>query len=98
MAKPARIISLSLGSQTIALAEFRAQAQGGLVLQNFRTREVLIDPGGEGGRRTQTSSTLREMIAELQIGREQVNYAGSAKSVFAWCVKLPAVDEATSAG
>src|SRR6267143_6920616 len=47
MAKPTRIISLNLGSQTIGLAEFQAQPQGGLVLQNYRLREVLIDPAGE---------------------------------------------------
>ena len=31
-----RILTLNLGSQTIALGEFRAQAGGGLVLHNFR--------------------------------------------------------------
>src|SRR3982751_5545880 len=93
MAKPTRIISLNLGSQTIGLAEFQGQAQGGLVLQNYRLREVLIDPAGEGIRRTQTSATLREMMAELQIRHEAVNYAVSAQSVFARFVKLPAVEE-----
>ena len=93
MPKPTRIISLNLGSQTIGLAEFQAQAQGGLVLQNYRLREVLIDPAGEGIRRTQTSATLREMMAELQIRNEVVNYAVSAQSVFARFVKLPAVEE-----
>jgi type IV pilus assembly protein PilM len=93
MPKPPRIISLNLGSQTIGLAEFQAQAQGGVVLQNYRLREVLIDPAGEGIRRTQTSATLREMMAELQIRHEAVNYAVSAQSVFARFVKLPAVEE-----
>src|SRR5438270_235407 len=93
MAKLTRIISLNLGSQTIGLAEFQGQAQGGLVLQNYRLREVLIDPAGEGIRRTQTSATVREMMAELQIRHEAVNYAVSAQSVFARFVKLPAVEE-----
>src|SRR5882762_4003262 len=93
MAKPARIISLNLGSQTIGLAEFQAQAHGGLVLQNYRLREVLIDPAGEGIRHTQISATLREMMAELQIRHEAVNYAVPAQSVFARFVKLPAVEE-----
>src|SRR5438477_8937735 len=93
MAKPARIISLNLGSQTIGLAEFQAKAEGGLVLQNYRLREVLIDPVGEGIRRTQISATLREMMAELQIRHEAVNYAVPAQSVFARFVKLPAVEE-----
>jgi type IV pilus assembly protein PilM len=93
MPKPTRIISLNLGSQTIGLAEFQAQGQGGVALQNYRLREVLIDPAGEGTRRTQTSATLREMMAELQIRHEPVNYAVSAQSVFARFVKLPAVEE-----
>src|SRR5882762_4281676 len=72
MAKPTRIISLNLGSQTIGLAEFQAKAEGGLVLQNYR---------------------LREVMAELQIRHEAVNYAVPAQSVFARFVKLPAVEE-----
>src|SRR3989442_11995409 len=93
MAKPMRIISLNLGSQTIGLAEFQAKAGGGLVLQNYRLREVLIDPAGEGIRHTQIAATLREMMAELQIRHEAVNYAVPAQSVFARFVKLPAVEE-----
>src|SRR5436853_2546943 len=93
MAKPMRIISLNLGSQTIGLAEFQAKAGSGLVLQNYRLREVLIDPAGEGIRHTQIAATLREMMAELQIRHEVVNYAVPAQSVFARFVKLPAVDE-----
>src|SRR6266403_3288134 len=93
MAKPMRIISLNLGSQTIGLAEFQAKAGGGLVLQNYRLREVLIDPAGEGIRHTQIAATLREMMAELQIRHEDVNYAVSAHSVFARFVKLPSVEE-----
>src|SRR5213082_2165393 len=93
MAKPARIISLNLGSQTIGLAECHAKAEGGLVLQNYRLREVLVDPASEGIRRAQTSATLREMMAELQIRYDAVNYAVSAQSVFARFVKLPTVEE-----
>lgn len=93
MPKPARIISLNLGSQTIGLAEFQAQAQGGLVLQNYRLREVLVDPASEGNRWVQTAATLREMPSEMQVGRETINYAISAQSVFARFVKLPSIDE-----
>src|SRR2546421_5054392 len=93
MPKPTRIISLNLGSQTVGLAEFQAQPQGGLVLQNYRLREVLIDPAGEGIRRAQISSALREMMVEMQVRSETVNYAVSAQSVFARFVKLPAVEK-----
>src|SRR5260370_34053179 len=93
MTKATRIISLNLGSQTIGLAEFQAQPQGGLVLQNYRLREVLIDPASEEIRHPQISAALREMMAELQIRHEAVNYAVEAQSVFARFVKLPAVEE-----
>lgn len=93
MSKPRRTISLNLGSQTIGLAEFQAQPQGGLVLQNYRLREVMMDLVGEDVRRAQISTTLREMMAELHIRRETVNYAVPAQSVFARFVKLPAVEE-----
>src|SRR6266571_8609193 len=93
MTKATRIISLNLGSQTIWLAEFQAQPQGGLVLQNYRLREVLIDPASEDIRHPQISAALREMMAELQIRHAAVNYAVSAQSVFARFVKLPAVEE-----
>ena len=93
MAKPARIIALNLGSQTVGLAEFQGQPQGGLILQNYRLREVLADAAGEEIRRAQISAALREMMADLQLHHESVNYAVSAQSVFARFVKLPAVEE-----
>jgi len=91
-----RIITLNVGSQTIGLAEFRVQAHGGLVLLDYRLREIPADPAGDpagAGRRAQVALVLREMMDELQIKRGRVNYAVSAQSVFARFVKLPAVDE-----
>jgi len=93
MAAATRIISLNLGSQTIGLAEFRAQPHGGLVLQGCCLRELLIDPGGEGLRRPQIYSALRKLMDELQIKPGKVNYAVAGQSVFARFVKLPAVEE-----
>ena len=93
MANPARIIALNLGSQTVGLAEFQGQPQGGLILQNYRLREVLADAAGEEIRRAQISAALREMMTDLQLHHESVNYAVSAQSVFARFVKLPAVEE-----
>jgi len=91
-----RIITLNIGSQTVGLAEFRVQAHGGLVLLDYRLREISADPAGDpagAGRRAQVAVVLREMMDELQIKRGHVNYAVSAQSVFARFVKLPAVDE-----
>ena len=93
MPKSARIISLNLGSQTLGLAEFQPQPHGGLILRNYRLREMMTEPAAEGIRRAQISAALREMMAELGLAGEPVNYAVSAQSVFARFVKLPAVEE-----
>jgi type IV pilus assembly protein PilM len=93
MPVPARLITLNLGSQTIGLAEFRI-AHGGLVLVNYRLREVPLDP--ETGHRRDThvaleegAAVLREMMHDMQIHRRPVNYALPAQSVFERFVKLP---------
>ena len=44
MAIALRLISLNLGSQTMGLAEFRVQAHGGLILLDYRLREMSTDP------------------------------------------------------
>lgn len=88
-----RILSLNLGSQTAALAEFRSEARGGLVLVGYRTREILAEAGNEAARNMQIAAALREMMAELGVKSGAVNYAVAAQSVFARFVKLPAVEE-----
>src|SRR6266404_8619793 len=93
MARPTRLITLNLGSQTIGLAEFRVQAHGGLVLADYRFRDIPVDPTGEEMARAQMPTALREMMNELQIKRGRINYAVSGQSVFARFVKLPSVDE-----
>ncbi|MEY2539753.1 MAG: type pilus assembly protein PilM [Verrucomicrobiota bacterium] len=93
MATPKRIISLNLGSQTIGVAQFQAQANGGLVLENYRLRENLADVAGEGTRYTHVATFLRQMLDELGIKAGAVNYAVAGQSVFARFVKLPAVEE-----
>jgi type IV pilus assembly protein PilM len=98
MPGPARLITLNLGSQTICLAEFRV-AHGGLILVNYRLRELPLDP--ETGQRRdahfalhETAAVLREMMREMQVHHGHVNYAVPAQSVFARFVKLPALDAA----
>ncbi|MBA2431660.1 MAG: type IV pilus assembly protein PilM [Chthoniobacterales bacterium] len=93
MAAPASILSLNLGSQTVGLAEFRAQANGGLVLVSYRLRELLAEAGNEAARNAQIAASLREMMGEMGLQGGAVNYCVAAQSVFARFVKLPAVDE-----
>src|ERR1041385_935939 len=93
MAVTTRIVSLNVGSQTLGLAEFRVQSYGGLVLHDYRLREILADPAGETLRQAQIARVLREMMHELRVKRGRVNYAVAGQSVFARFVKLPSVDE-----
>ena len=93
MVRSTRLISLNLGSQTIGLAEFRVQAHGGLVLVDYRFRDIPADPTGEEMARAQMPIALRQMMDELQIKRGRINYAVPGQSVFARFVKLPSVDE-----
>jgi type IV pilus assembly protein PilM len=93
MSPRARITTLNLGSQSIELAEFRAQPQGGLVLCGYRSREILADPAGEATPPTQVVAALREMLDELQIKGGPVNYTVAEESVFTRFVKLPPIGE-----
>src|SRR5207248_5860401 len=93
MAKPTRIISLDLGSQSIGLADFRVQPHGGIMLQNYVRRQVLAEPSCEAMRQPQMADTLREMLGELQIRSGNVNYSITGQSVFARFLKLPSVGD-----
>jgi type IV pilus assembly protein PilM len=93
MAIAPRLISLNLGSQTIGLAEFRMQAHGGLVLLDYRLREISTDPTSEELRRAQIAVAVRELMSELHIKHGAVNCALPAQSVFARFVKLPTLEQ-----
>src|SRR6266571_932668 len=88
-----RIVSLNVGSQTLGLAEFRMQPQGGLLLHDYSLREILAEPAGETMRQAQMARILREMMDELRIKSGTVNYAAAGQSVFTRFVKLPSVEE-----
>ena len=93
MPPPNRILTVNLGSQTLAIGQFRAQTGGGLVLENYRLHETLADIAGEGVRYAHVTPVLRGALDELQITTGDVNYAVPGQSVFARFVKLPSVDE-----
>jgi type IV pilus assembly protein PilM len=87
-----RIVTLNLGSQSIELAEFRAEAQG-LILCGYCSRELFVEPGGQGMRQEQMGAALREMLSELRIKSGEVNYTVAEELVFSRFVKLPALGE-----
>jgi type IV pilus assembly protein PilM len=89
----ARILTLNLGSQAISVADFRPQSGGGLVLSDYKRRDLAIENPGEPIRHTQITATIREILNELGIKSAKVNYAVAGQSVFARFVKLPAVEE-----
>jgi len=89
----ARILTLNLGSQAISVADFRPQSGGGLVLRDYKRRDVAIENPGEPIRHAQITATIREILNELGIKSANVNYAVAGQSVFARFVKLPSVEE-----
>ena len=93
MPRSPRILSLNLGSQAISVAEFRPQTGGGLVLRDYKRRDVAMESAGGSIRPAQITATVREMLHEMGIKNGTVNYAVPAQSVFARFVKLPSVEE-----
>src|SRR5438128_9372636 len=93
MPGPARILTLNLGSQAISVGDFRPQTGGGLVLRDYKRRDLAIESPGEPVRHAQITATIREILNELGIKSARVNYAVAGQSVFARLVKLPSVEE-----
>lgn len=93
MAAPNRIFCLSLGSQTVRFAEFGLDSHGGLVLNGYRTSELMADPAMDATRVAQTSLVLRELGAACKASGGSTNFSIPAQSVFTRFVKLPSVGE-----
>ena len=93
MPRATRVLSLNLGSQAISMAEFRPRTGGGLVLHEYKRRDVAIESAGESIRPAQITAAVKEMLHEMGIKSGSVNYAVPAQSVFARFVKLPSVEE-----
>jgi type IV pilus assembly protein PilM len=94
MAAPNRILSLNLGTQTVAVADFKAGPSGGLVLTNYKTSELLSDPAlPDATRLAQAKLMLGEMVGPLGYKGQTVNYAISSQAIFTRFVKLPSVGE-----
>lgn len=93
MAASNRIFCLSLGSQTVRLAEFTFDSRGGLILCDYRTSELMADPAMDATRVAQTGIVLREFSAAVKAANAPANYSIPAQSVFTRFVKLPSVAE-----
>ena len=94
MAASNRILSLNLGTQTVSVADFKTGQNGGLVLTNYKTGELLADPAlPDATRLAQTKLTLGELVAGMGLKGQKVNYAISSQAIFTRFVKLPSVGE-----
>jgi type IV pilus assembly protein PilM len=85
------ITTLNLGSQSIELATFRTQPQGGLILSGYQSRELV--PPSEEMRAAQIVAALREMMGGLRIRGGNVIYTVAEEMVFSRFVRLPAIEE-----
>src|ERR1700761_4168989 len=93
MAASSRIFALDLGTQTVALAEFKTGGDGGLILVNYRSTELLADPAADATRQAQARIAVGGMVAARGIKGQPIQYAIASQSVFTRFVKLPSVGE-----
>jgi len=89
MPAPNRIIVLNLGMQTVALAEFHASPNGALTLQQFKTTELLVDPGADASRPGQLQGAITQLKKESGLKSCRVHYALPSQAVFARYLALP---------
>ncbi|MFZ4598776.1 MAG: Amuc_1101 family PilM-like pilus complex protein [Terrimicrobiaceae bacterium] len=89
MAKPARILALDLGMQTVSLAGFHKLPDGGLCLDSYKETELIADPSADATRPIQIEEAVKELAGGLKATKESVNFCLPSQSVFARFVKLP---------
>ena len=95
MAAPTRIYTLNLGTQTISLAEFQRNPDGGLTLARLKHSEILGDPGVDASRTAQTKLQVQQLAAGLALKNQKVNYAIASHVIFTRPVTLPSVGDAS---
>ena len=95
MAAPKGILALNLGTQTISLAEFQRNEDGGLTLSRLKQGEILGDPSADATRAAQTKLQVEQIVGELGVKGRSVNYAIASHVIFTRPVTLPSVGDAT---
>jgi type IV pilus assembly protein PilM len=91
MSPRAPITTLNLGSQSIELARFHTQPQGGLILSGYQSREIA--PPSEEMRAAEIVAALRKMMGDLRIRGGNVIYTVAEEMVFSRFVRLPVIEE-----
>ena len=83
-----RIITVSIGSQTVSMAEF-LNTSNGVTLQAFETRELLADPAADASRVSQATLSFSEMVESMKLKKNVPVYCTlPSLSVFSRPVKL----------
>jgi len=95
MAAPKGILALNLGTQTISLAEFERNEDGGLTLSRLKQGEILGDPSADPTRAAQTKLQVEQIVGEIGVKGRSVNYAIASHVIFTRPVTLPSVGDAT---
>ncbi|MDQ3623239.1 MAG: pilus assembly protein PilM [Verrucomicrobiota bacterium] len=94
MAAPHRLLVLNLGTQTVSVAEFKTAQNGGLILTNYRSVEVLADPAlPDATRLAQAKLSIADLVGQMGYRGARINYAISSQAIFTRFVKLPSVGE-----
>ncbi len=89
MAAPTRTCVLTLGMQTVALAEFQVSADGSLTLAQFHTTELMADAGADATRPGQLKVAVEGLRQTAKIKPTSVNYSLPSQAVFARYLSLP---------
>lgn len=90
MAAPSKVTAVSLGMQTVAVAEFTTLSNGGLVLSAYADSELMADPAADLTRPDQVRAALQEIQGD--IGRKTATrsfHCLPSQAVFSRFVKLP---------
>lgn len=95
MAASKGILALNLGTQTISLAEFQRNSDGGLTLTRLKQIEILGDPSADPTRSLQTKLQVEQLVSELGLKGRSVNYAIASHVIFTRPVTLPSVGDAS---
>ena len=90
MAKPAHILTLNLGMQTVSMARFELLPSGGLKLTGFAESELILDPAADATRPEQLKTVVRELRDALAPKSYPPIYAClPSQAVFSRFVQLP---------
>lgn len=93
MAESKSFVTLNVGSQRVSMAVFSATPEGGLLLKNYESTELLADPAADASRIAQVTMAVNELSEKLKVKKQRVRYAVSGQSVFTRFVKLPPLTE-----